>query len=495
METRIQFGIETEYGITRDGAEDLDVVAESIALVGSAMAPGVRMKWDYDSEDPHADARGFKVDELRQDTDEANYYAQDAQRELTFTEIKSDLALSNGARFYNDHAHPEYCTPECSTLDEICAHDRAGERIVMDCAHRLSGERGAEVRIYKNNTDYLGHSYGCHENYLLPRSLEWEVLAQGMAAFLVTRQIFTGAGKFAVEEEDRFLAPNFQVSQRSDFFRVFQSVDTMQKRPLINTRDEPHANPEHWRRFHVIIGDANMSPFATRLKVGTTALVAEALLRDPELQLPELAAPLDTLKSISKDSAFRWEVTLANRSPSTAVEVQRQILAAVKSRCEPDTEDAVWILTEWERVLDDLEKDYMICADRLDWVAKKKLIGEFQAAQGISDDDPWLQSLDLEYHRLDHDEGLFFALEASGAINGIPDESLVNAAMKQPPESTRAAVRGSCISKFGADVLAAQWDHVILKGELTFVCCAGGVHFCVGMNKNSVMEHRVGSVS
>ena len=464
MEPIIHFGIETEYGITRDGEEDLDVVAESIALVRSAMAPGVRMKWDYDSEDPHADVRGFKVDELRQDYDEANYFAQDAQRELTFTEIKSDLALSNGARFYNDHAHPEYCTPECATLDEIVTHDRAGERIVMDCAERLSEQRGDTVRIYKNNTDFRGHSYGCHENYLLPRSLPWEDLVRGVEAFLVTRQIFCGAGKFAMEAEDQFLSPRFQIAQRSDFFQVQQSVDTMQKRPLINTRDEPHADPDKWRRFHVIIGDANMSPFVTRLKVGTMALLLEALVRNPQLELPQVVAPLDTLKAVSWDRDFQWELTMGDRSRSTAVEVQRKILDSVQQACPLDHPDHEWTVREWARVLDDLETDYLRCADRLDWVAKQNLIREFQKAQGLEDDDPWLQSLDLEYHRLDRDEGLYFSLEDSGAMQSVLVENEVQAAQKLPPESTRAFIRGKCIERFGDKVLAAQWDHVILQG-------------------------------
>src|SRR3954471_19163504 len=295
----IQFGIETEIGIARDNDEHLDVVAESIALVRSATGPGVRMRWDYGSEDPHADVRGFHVEELRQDFDEAHYFAQDTQRELSFVEIKSDLVLANGARFYNDHAHPEYCTPECSTLDELVAQDRAGERILMRCARKLSEERGEIVRLYKNNTDFFGHSYGCHENYLLSRSLPWEKLAQGIQAFLVTRQIFAGAGKFAVEAEDKFISPGFQIAQRSDFFSEWQSVDTMQRRPLVNTRDEPHANPNLYRRFHVIIGDANMSPFATRLKVGTTALVLEALTRFPKRVYPTLSDPLGALPAIS----------------------------------------------------------------------------------------------------------------------------------------------------------------------------------------------------
>src|SRR5436305_13680780 len=185
----IQFGTETEIGISRAVPEDLDVVAEYIALVRSATAPGVRMCWDYSCEDPHCDARGFRVKELLQDSDEANYFAQDAQRTLTFHEIKSDLVLRNGARFYNDHAHPEYCTPECSTLLEILQQDYAGAAVLMACAKSLSHQNPANpVLLYKNNTDFCGHSYGCHENYLMPRTLSWDVLSQAIIAFFVTRQ-------------------------------------------------------------------------------------------------------------------------------------------------------------------------------------------------------------------------------------------------------------------------------------------------------------------
>lgn len=461
----IQFGIETEIGIDRDNAEQLDVVAESIALVRSATEPGVSMRWDYDSEDPHADMRGFHVDELRQDTDEANYFAQDTQRELSFVEIKSDLVLANGARFYNDHAHPEYCTPECSTLDELVAQDRAGERILMRCARKLSEERGDTVRLYKNNTDFFGHSYGCHENYLLPRSLPWEKLAQGIQAFLVTRQIFAGAGKFAIEAEDKFVSHGFQIAQRSDFFSELQSVDTMQRRPLVNTRDEPHANPNLYRRFHVIIGDANMSPFATRLKVGATALVLEALARFPKRVYPTLSDPLGALPAISHDPTFRWELILENSQMSTAVEVQRKYLQAVRELCDLSVPAKAQIVCDWETVLDDLETDYRRCRNRLDWVAKMMLIREFQAEQNVSDDDPWLRSLDLEYHRLDFDEGLYYGLEKSGAFIYVPSEGEVRAAICGPPLTTRALIRGKCVQKFRDAILSAQWDHVTLRGE------------------------------
>lgn len=461
----ILFGIETEIGIARDDAEHLDVVAESIALVRSATEPGVRMRWDYDAEDPHADMRGFHVQELRQDFDEAHYYAQDSQRELSYVEIKSDLVLGNGARFYNDHAHPEYCTPECSTLDELIAHDRAGERILMQCARKLTEDRRENIRLYKNNTDFRGHSYGCHENYLLPRSLPWERLAQNIMAFLVTRQIFAGAGKFAIEAEDKFVSPGFQLAQRSDFFSELQSVDTMQRRPIINTRDEPHANPELYRRFHVIIGDANMSPFATRLKMGTTALVLEALNRFPKRVYPVLADPLGALTAISRDPTFRWETVLQDSKLSTAVTVQRKYLQAVRELCDLSDPTKAQLVSDWEGVLDDLEKDYTRCRNRLDWVAKLMLIREFQEREKVPDDDPWLQSLDLEYHRLDRNEGLYYGLEQAGAMLGVPDDCEVRRAISQPPRTTRAYIRGKCVQKFTNLILSAQWDHITLQSS------------------------------
>jgi len=403
------------------------------------------------------------VRELRQDTDEADYYEEDHQRKLSYVEIKSDLVLGNGARFYNDHAHPEYCTPECRTLDELVAHDRAGERILMACARHLSEQRGVAVRLYKNNTDFCGHSYGCHENYLLPRSLPWETLAQGIQAFLVTRQIFAGAGKFAVEAEDKFISPGFQISQRSDFFCELQSVDTMQRRPIINTRDEPHANPKRFRRFHVILGDANMSSFATRLKVGATALVLEALVLDPRRKYSQLADPLAALQGISRDSEFRWELALERGRSSSALAIQREYLAAVREVCDLTLPAKAALAADWETVLNDLEADFMQCRNRLDWVAKLGLVRDFQKAQNLSDEDPWLQSLDLEYHRLDLSEGLYYGLEQSGVMSGVPEEAVVRRAVTEPP-TTRATVRGKCIQKFSSCVIAAQWDHITLQG-------------------------------
>lgn len=463
---KIQFGLETEIGITRENPEGIDVVAESIALVRSANAPGVRSRWDYRHEDPHQDARGFRVDELRQDTDEANYFAQDQSRSLSFAEIKSDLVLSNGARFYNDHAHPEYCTPECSTVRELIQQDADGDELLMDCAKALNAHHSNPVRLYKNNTDFRGHSYGCHENYLLSRALPWNDLANGIQSFFVTRQIFCGAGKFGWEEEDRFLGPGFQISQRSDFFTEFQSVDTMQRRPIINTRDEPHANPSLYRRFHVIIGDANLSPFATYLKVGTTALVLAALQNGaPSHLIPRLADPLHALKSISRDASWKWRVKTAGGRETTAVEVQRNYLELVRKHAPPSTDEERAIAADWESVLNDLEQAPLRTADRLDWSAKYQLLEGFRETEGLAPEDPWLQSLDLAYHAMDRDMGLFHGLLGQGAFRlPFPQMSSEFLGLKAPT-TTRAVMRGGCIERFGGSVLSAQWDEVILQGE------------------------------
>jgi proteasome accessory factor A len=285
-----------------------------------------------------------------------------------------------------------------------------------------------------------------------------------MQAFLVTRQIIAGAGKFAIEAEDRFVSPGFQLSQRSDFFSELQSVDTMQRRPIINTRDEPHANPKVYRRFHVILGDANMSPFATWLKVGTTALTLEALVRDPKRIFPKIADPLSTLSTISRDPSFRWEIKLEGNRATGGLAVQRVYLQAVKELCDLSNPEKAQLVADWESVLDDLEADHWRCRDRLDWVAKLALVREFQAAQNLRDDDPWLQSFDLEYHRLDLTEGLYYGLEQSGGMRGVPTEAAVRDAIKHPPFS-RAYVRGKCIQKFATFVTSAQWDHITLQGS------------------------------
>lgn len=456
------FGIETEYGITVENAAEIDVVAESIALVRSYTGHGASMKWDYAHEDPHRDARGFRAKELLQDTDEAAYFKADRNRALSFEEIKSDLVLSNGARFYNDHAHPEYSTPECTTLREIVAHDKAGERILAECARRRNARLpdGQRVRIYKNNTDFVGHSYGCHDNYLVPRSVPWKAIVAGMIPFLVTRQIFAGAGKLGIESESAAGDPGvYQISQRADFFSVLESIDTMNKRPLVNTRDEPHADPAKFRRFHVIIGDANMSEWATALKIGTTALVLR-LIEHGTVPAIELDDPVGALKSISRDPEHRWIVSGENGRTLSAIDIQRLYLDAAR-QADDGTEDFAWVIREWESALDDLERDVALARDRVDWVAKKFLLDALREDEALDWTDPWLQAIDLQYHDVDAGSGLYHDLVRLGSMRRVVDGNEIEAAILSPPRTTRAFFRGRSVAKFPDNIASVQWDEVV----------------------------------
>lgn len=469
------FGIETEYGITVDGMDDVDVVRESIELVRCYTEHGALMKWDYTLEDPHQDARGFRAEELLQDTDEAAYYEADKARTLSFEEIKSDLVLSNGARFYNDHAHPEYATPECTTLRELVAQDKAGERILGECARRRNSHlpEGQETRLYKNNTDFIGHSYGCHDNYLMSRGLPWDRIVRDVVPFLVTRQIFAGAGKLGVEGEDQPGQPGvYQIAQRSDFFSVLCSIDTMNRRPIVNTRDEPHADALRYRRFHVITGDANMSHWATALKVGTTALVLELIETGHAPQL-ELADPIAATKQISRDQSYTWIIELKDGRKISALDIQRLYLAAAREHCATD-DDTAWTLREWEAALDDLARDYWLCKDRLDWVAKKFLLETMREAEGLSWSDPWLQSIDLEYHNVSLEHGLYYELVREGHMRRLVSEEHVKHAIFQPPETTRAFFRGRSVARFNDLITSIQWDEIVFSHA--------GSSFCVELD-------------
>lgn len=459
------FGIETEYGITREDLADPDPVLESMELVRAWRAGPFRAEWDYGAEDPRRDARGFRAERLAQDEEEEAFARADRARSFSFHEMKSDLCLANGARFYNDHTHPEYATPECRALADLVRHDRAGERIVQECAARRNAALGAAaVQVYKNNTDFHGHSYGCHDNYLVPRSVPFDRIVRGLTPFFVTRQIFAGAGKVGVEERGGWRAAGFQLSQRADFFEVEASVDTMDRRPIVNTRDEPHADSGRWRRLHQIVGDANMAEYATALKIGTTWLVLRLIEADAVPPVLALAAPVATLRAVSRDTGCHRPIALAAGGTIRPIDHQRGFLAAAQRRfAAEDDVDTRWVLAEWERTLDALEADPMQLRDRLDWVAKKWLLECFIEAEGCGWDDPRLLSLDLEYHNLAPERGLYLGLEADGAMRRLVTEAEVKDAETTPPADTRAAVRGLCVARFPDQIERLQWERVILR--------------------------------
>ncbi|HNP28091.1 MAG TPA: proteasome accessory factor PafA2 family protein [Nitrospirales bacterium] len=455
------FGIETEYGIAREDCENADPVVESMELVRAYLDGHFTRRWDYRGEHPHEDQRGFRVTELAQDKEEELFAEQDAHRPFSFHDMKSDLVLPNGARFYNDHTHPEYSTPECRSLKDIVAHDRAGERILLVAAQRRNKAMGGSmIQLYKNNTDFHGHSYGCHDNYLVSRSLKFEELVRGLLPFLVSRQLIAGAGKVGREAQGRGFVPGgFQLSQRADFMEAELGVDTMHNRPILNTRDEPHANRERYRRLHLIVGDANMCEYATALKIGTTRVVLD-MIAGGVLPPCELDSPVQAIQALSRDPELSTLVKRQAGGMISGVDIQREYLNAAWKFFPEMDEETTWILQEWEQVLDLLERDRGQLVGKIDWVTKRWLLEAFMQAENIGWDDPWLASLDLEYHNIDPERGLFFGLEGEGRTTRICQEPEIQEAMKHGPADTRGGLRGLCVQRFGKDITSIQWEGV-----------------------------------
>jgi proteasome accessory factor PafA2 len=461
------FGIETEYGITRDDLEIVDPVVESMELVRAHLAGSFEKTWDYSGEDPHEDARGFRVSGLQQDREEEEFAKADAHRPFSFHEMKSDLVLPNGARFYNDHTHPEYSTPECRTLRDLVAYDRAGERTLHQAAQRRNRTLGGpHVQLYKNNTDFHGHSYGCHDNYLVPRSIPFDALVAGLVPFLVSRQLIAGAGKVGIEtQEGGFTAGRYQLSQRADFMETELSVDTMHNRPILNTRDEPHADRAKYRRLHLIVGDANMCEYATALKVGTTRLVLDLIERGaaPECELENVVA---TVKKLSRDADLKAVVRRNGGSTISGLALQELYWSSADKALAGSDEDTDWTLREWARTLELLSSDRSQLVGRLDWVTKLWLLETFAREERVGWDDPWLASLDLEYHNIDPERGLLYGLEGEGKVFRLTTDADIQHAMTVGPSDTRGGIRGLCVRRFREQIQSVQWERVQFTGGI-----------------------------
>jgi proteasome accessory factor PafA2 len=444
-------GIETEYGISGPGSADFNPVLASSLLINTFAGALRRIRWDYEQESPLRDARGFEPVQEREPTEEDLGLA--------------NVILPNGARYYVDHAHPEYSTPECATPRDLVVHDKAGERILersLQLARDLLPP-DHRIAVYKNNTDGKGNSYGCHENYLVDRKAPFSRIVRDLTPFFVTRQIFTGAGKVGVESsrlEGR--GAGYQLSQRPDFFEAEVGLETTLKRPIINTRDEPHADPEKYRRLHVIIGDANMCEVATFLKVGTTALVLK-MVEDEFLPDFSLDGPVQSLHEVSWDPTLQTTVRLADGRMLTAIELQWEYLDHAKrwAKENEDTPANAEVVERWERVLERLEEDPLSLHRELDWVAKHRLLSAYRERDGLAWDDPKLALIDLQYHDVRRDRGLYYKLAASGKVERIVAEAEVERAAAEPPEETRAFFRGGCIRRYPDAIVAASWDSVI----------------------------------
>jgi proteasome accessory factor PafA2 len=445
-------GTETEYGIAAVGQPDFNPVLSSSLLISSYAGSLRKIRWDYEDESPLRDARGFEPA---------------AGREISEEDLGlANVILPNGARYYVDHAHPEYSTPECLTPRDLVIHDKAGERILERSLDVVAAEMPSTpaLAIYKNNSDGKGNSYGTHENYLVDRATPFADIVRDLTPFFVSRQIFTGAGKLGLEAQwDDRGRHVFQLTQRADFFETEVGLETTLKRPIINTRDEPHADPEKYRRLHVIVGDANLCEVATFLKMGTTSIVLK-MIEDGFLPDFSLVNPVAAIHDVSRDVSLSTHVVLTDGRRMTALQLQTEYLELARKYVdrEDDTAENREVLDRWESVLQGLGDDPGSLSAELDWVAKLRLLEGFRERDGLPWSDPKLRAIDLQYHDVRRDRGLYHRLERSGKVERLTTDEEVQRAVMEPPDDTRAYFRGRCIAKFPDAIAAASWDSLIL---------------------------------
>jgi proteasome accessory factor A len=458
-------GIETEFGIVHRGVHESNPVTASSLLINAYVAEVARrdhtdrVGWDFEDEMPGNDARG-------------NGLVRSSPPEVETNLVNA--VLTNGARYYVDHAHPELATPECADARAVVVYDRAAEVILqrsMAAANRQLPDH-EELVVHKNNSDGKGNAYGCHENYLMARSVPFARVVAAVTSHFVTRQTYTGAGKVGSEAVGigRDEVP-YQLTQRADFFEAEVGLETTLKRPIVNTRDEPHADAGKYRRLHVITNDANCSETATFLKVGTTAFVL-AMLEDDELPGPFLfRAPVHTMRQVSYDLTMAKAFELTDGSSMRALEVQWALLDGARAWSERHGFDAVGgeavgrqVLDLWDLVLTGLETDPESVADRVDWVAKRRILDGYRERHGLRWNDSRLAALALQYHDLRPER----SLSARAGLVRLTTDAEVERATTEPPEDTRAYFRGRCLQRWADQVVSANWDSMVFDiGEDT----------------------------
>ena len=449
-------GTETEFGISVRGAPDFNPVLASSIVVNSYAGLRAKIQWSHEEESPGRDARGFGPE---------GGLLPDIDGGLV------NVVLGNGARFYVDHAHPEYSAPEAYDPLEAALYDKAGEVVLARAAAEARPllEEGQSLVIHKNNSDGKGNSYGSHENFLLNRELPFSDVVDYFTTFLVTRQVFTGTGASSDRKTGGRPFRSSSPSEPTSSKRRSASKPPSSGRSS-TPANEPHGDPKKYRRLHVIIGDATMSEVQTFIKLGSAALILMAI---EEGVLPEtlrLANPVDATWQVSHDLDMNRPLELAEGGTATALELQGRYLEwATKYAENADLpEPYQQVLREWESVLADLERDPLSAADRLDWAAKYRLLLDYQERDGLAWDDAKLRLLALQYHDVNPAKGLFYKLEEAGRIRKLFTEAEVEHAVNEPPARTRAYFRGKSVRKYGESLVAANWDSLVFDaGEET----------------------------
>ncbi|MGN0146324.1 depupylase/deamidase Dop [Arthrobacter koreensis] len=479
-------GTETEYGVLAPALPNANATVLSSQVV-NAYAASVRAglgnlsgtRWDYTDEAPLNDARGYTVPRTAADptqlTDappvlDAEQIAMEGggpsalYGEQEDNSVLMNMVLGNGARLYVDHAHPEYSSPETTNPHDAVLWDKAGDAVVLTAMRHIARTPGfAPVHLYKNNTDNKGVSYGAHENYLVPRSVPFTRLVAGLLPFFVSRQVICGSGRVGIGTSNQ--RQGYQLSQRADFFETEVGLETTIRRPIINTRDEPHAVAEKYRRLHVIIGDANLSEVSALLKMGTTSAVL-SLIEDAAAPQIELRDPVGALQAISHDPTLTALVELKDGRSVTGLDLQEMYLEAAATHARREggadaaTED---ILSRWTSVVGTLKRDPMAASAQVDWVAKLRLLQAYRDRDGLAWNDARLNLIDLQYSDMRPEKGLYYRLAARGQMERILTDEQIAAAVAEPPDDTRAYFRGRCITRFPAEVIGASWDSIIFE--------------------------------
>ncbi|MFZ9564684.1 MAG: depupylase/deamidase Dop [Ilumatobacteraceae bacterium] len=445
-------GIETEYGILVRGGESNPVAASSVLINAYVTDRSRRIDWDFEDESPGVDARGFSYEDA---------LAPEVEMHLV------NAVLTNGARYYVDHAHPEISTPECSDALQALLYDRSAEEIIRR-SMRLAAPllpAGSEMLLHKNNSDGKGNSYGCHENYLVARETPFGRLVSEITPHFVTRQVFCGAGKVGCEAPGRGWGDvPFQISQRADFFEEEVGLETTLKRPIVNTRDEPHCDPQKYRRLHVIVGDANMSEGATLLKLGTTSLVL-SMIEDGFLGHDlALAHPVPAIRQVSHDPSLQRTILLQSGERMTALDVQWSLFekatryARERGLSSVGEEVGGLVLALWEEALTGLSGDRSSVADLVDWVAKERVLDAYATRHGVGPTDSRLRALDLQYHDMRPER----CLATRVGLRRFVSADDVEHGIDHAPESTRAYFRGECLRRWPDHIVAANWDSMVL---------------------------------
>ncbi|MDJ0356769.1 depupylase/deamidase Dop [Paenarthrobacter sp. PH39-S1] len=484
-------GAETEYGIHAPGAPGSNatwlssqVVHAYALLTGERAAGGSEARWDYTDEDPLADARGWSVPRQQAHPSQLT----DQPEELTAAQIALEngepdpdqdgagntgplmmnMVLGNGARLYVDHAHPEYSSPEVTNPRDAVVWDAAGDLVALAAVRQIAGTPGLPaVNLYKNNTDNKSVSYGSHENYLMPRAVPFGHIVSGLTPFFVTRALICGAGRVGLGQDGT--GKGFQLSQRADFFEAEVGLETTIRRPIINTRDEPHATAEKYRRLHVIIGDANLSQISNFLKFGTTALVLDMIEHGtaPDLKVQR---PVESLRQVSHDTGMSALIGLSEGRRVTALDIQWMYLEAAQRHtaqtgaagpCGDGHTDQV--LQRWESVLTQLGAGPSAASRSVEWAAKLSLLQQYRDRDSLEWDDPRLGLIDLQWSDVRPEKGLYYRLLSRGRLDRLVPEADITRAVAQPPEDTRAYFRGQCIQRYGANIIGASWDSVIFE--------------------------------